>query len=504
MIFIKRYKVFFVIVIFLLGCLSVRILYLDISDGENYSRIVQSQSIVVREVSKKRAAICDRKMISLTDRETKNMFIDKNGNINSRRGVTFEMPLRRGSSQLAAHLIGYTSSDGTGLCGIEKKYDSILPTDTKIQLRYRADGAGKPLETPRLMADSQHENSEKYLKLTLDYHIQKIVEETMAEYISKGAAVILDVSSFDVLAMASTPTYSTEDATTENIKDEGQLLNRALCAYNAGSVFKIITSAAALDINNRYGERMFYCSGKYTGDGKYFFECNNPNGHKAQTMTKAFANSCNCAFYETGLCTGGAKLIETAVNFGLGCTVADMGTEESSGFLPQKESYTPNEIINLSIGQGEIMITPVQCAVIAAIVASGGIRKNVNTAQCLYNEKTGEQTNLRKEWEYRVLPEKNARFIGEMMRECVQSGTAREAAYSPTEIAGKTSSAESGWLLERGEFAVHGWFCGYFPYSNPKYAMAILCENGKSGAKSCVKPFIKICEEINKIYPFIQ
>ncbi|MBO5370668.1 MAG: penicillin-binding protein 2 [Clostridia bacterium] len=481
--------------------MSLKILKLDIFENRNYTNIIHTQSKATKIIAPVRNMICDRNMIPLTNRNTSIRYLNPDGQISSNHGIPFDFPQRHGKDRVAMHLVGYTSSDGTGLCGIEKKYNEILKTDKNVKISYTADGAGNPLKDSRLITDSQTE-SKTALRLTIDYHIQKITEKALNDFIPKGAAVVLDVNSFDVLAMASNPQYDSNEKYTT--ADNGQLLNRALCAYNAGSIFKIVTASAALESDFRYIDKTFWCSGKFTGDGVHIFECNKSEGHMQQSFTSAFANSCNCAFYETGLLIGAHKLINTAHNFGLGSQCVDMGNEEACGNIPKKDVYTANEAINLSIGQGEIMITPIQCAAMCATVANGGIRKKTNVVCGEVNMVGGSESSLRSDCSYPVISAATASAIGAMMRECVLFGTASEAASSPFKIAGKTGSAESGWQTESGEMAVHGWFCGFFPYDNPRYALAIVCENGRSGAQSCIKPFIKICEEINKIYPFIQ
>ena len=103
-----------------------------------------------------------------------------------------------------------------------------------------------------------------------------------------------------------------------------------------------------------------------------------------------------------------------------------------------------------------------------------------------------------------MLKAESAKNVASMMRECTLYGTAKKLSSSPLEIAGKTGSAETGWKKSDGTYYEHGWFCGFFPYSDPRYAIAVFCEDGKSGAQSAVEPFLKICEGINEFYPIKQ
>jgi len=303
-----------------------------------------------------------------------------------------------------------------------------------------------------------------------------------------------------VLAMASRPVYDTEKIESYFSSDEGELLNRALCAYNAGSVFKTITASAALESNINYQFREFNCDGSFEYGDKTF-SCHKQDGHGQESFSKAFADSCNCAFYETALILDGKKIKDTAKKFGLGEKVLHMGNEEASGFIPKEKKYAPLDMINLCIGQGEILITPIQSASVAATVANKGVRKEVSIAKQIIDEKGEVMTTFKNEKSIRAIKESTAQVLGNMMRECVLSGTAKKISSSPLEIAGKTGSAETGWLRDDGTPMVHGWFCGFFPYSSPKYAIAVFSEDGKSGAESCVEPFLELSEKIVEIYP---
>ena len=148
----------------------------------------------------------------------------------------------------------------------------------------------------------------------------------MDKWVSKGAVIVLDTQSFEVLAMASRPIYDGENIESYLESDEGELLNRALCAYNAGSVFKIVTAAAALEGNLGYENREIFCDGSFEYGEKTFL-CHKEDGHGKESFSKSFADSCNCAFYETSLLLGGKKITDTAKKFGLGEKILHMGSK---------------------------------------------------------------------------------------------------------------------------------------------------------------------------------
>ena len=119
----------------------------------------------------------------------------------------------------------------------------------------------------------------------------------------------------------------------------------------------------------------------------------------------------------------------------------------------------------------------------------------MNLADSVVDKYGAVLKNLRNNDEERVIDEKTALKIKEMMEKTVTDGTATGAKSHTIAICGKTGSAETGWI-KNGQTLVHGWFCGFFPKDNPKYAMAVFCENGQSGAQSCVPLFLSLAEKI--------
>lgn len=496
----KRTAIIFSLFTVMLIMLCVRSGFIVGTMGSEYTRRTEAQRIAVRRYAPVRGDIYDKSGIPLTNRSKATVSLGSDGTVFDDEKGEISAPLRYGNT--ASHLLGYSDSDGVGVSGIERWCDDILRSDAYSEIVYSADGVGNPINDDTAYIRSK--TASFGIGLTLDYHIQRIAEDIMDRYISRGAAVIIDISDFSIAAMVSRPDFNPSEIAAECNGDDGRLLNRALCAYDAGSVFKIVTLSAALEMNPMYASRLFYCTGSFLNNESNYFNCHRKEGHQTQTLSEAFANSCNCAFYETGMCTGAHEIISMANSFGMGSCLLSELAEEGSGNLPCKSDYTSHEVMNMSIGQGEIMVTPLQCAVMSAVIANGGVRRDVGVIRSRTDANGFDKHIFESGNEIEVMSESSARLVAQMMRECVLSGTAAEASNSPAEIAGKTGSAESGWVTDEGNTAVHGWFCGFFPYSSPRYAMAIFCEDGKSGAESCVTPFIKICEEILKIYPYKQ
>lgn len=468
MIAIKREKHFVAIFAFILILLTGIILNISFFKNDQYTHMAANQR-TQNNVS--RGYITDRNMIPLTGKEE-----------------------RYRSISLARHVIGYTDSDGNGVSGIEKSFNSEIVKAASDQHTSLKDAEGNDIPNFRSTEDTFKEN---YVKLTLDYHIQKITENVLDSFGTTSAAVVLDVESFDVLAMASRPNFEQNNIGSYISYGDTELLNRATSEYNAGSIFKIITSAAAIEEGYISDDTTFHCDGGEYID-EIFFPCHKPDGHGSLNLDEAFSKSCNCAFYEIGIGLGSETICRYSNIFGLGKQLLGGYITENQGNIPKYLSYSESESANLSIGQGEIMITPLQAAKVACIIAADGMSKDINLVEGIAVANGNMIKSIRKKGTERVISKITAEKIASMMLNVTEVGTGKNAKSQLVTIAGKTGSAETGWQTEDG-YMVQGWFIGYFPYENPKYAMAVMTENGRQGNISCAPIFKEIAERIMEL-----
>ncbi len=329
--------------------------------------------------------------------------------------------------------------------------------------------------------------------------MQKLAEEVMDKMVVSGAVVIIDILSGDILVLASRPGFNPEDVSAY-LNDEAQpLFNRAIAGYTPGSIFKVITAAAALE-NNFNTAQTFECPGFVT-IGDQVFRCwiFNEGSHGTMDLKNGFAQSCNSFFIHLGIHLGSEKMIETAKEFGLGSVtgINSQRVSEYPGLLPKPaELENDGSIANLAIGQGKILITPLQAASIAATIANGGIRNSVNLVDCIVNKNGDIIRDLKKkEWK-RVISRDTANKLMEMMSATVNIGTGYRAdigGYGGS--AGKTGSAETG-MFEDGKMIIHAWFTGFFPYVEPRYAMCVFVEDGTGGGTSAAPVFAEIASRI--------
>lgn len=493
----KRLKTIFAFFMVCFAFLAVSCGAICLINGDAYTQSAISQRKGSISIKRNRGKIYDRNSIPLVDATASVIYLDEYGKISTKEGRPISpVQMRYGENSLAKHLVGYVDGDGNGVCGLEKEFDCLLKTNEykKISVSKTADGRVMPNSIFETESGSASSGS---VTLTIDSHIQHIAENALKKRNVSGAVVVLDTQNFDVLAMASAPDYNQNNVQNYLQSDGGELVNRCLLPYNAGSIFKCVTLAAGASAAKLRSQ--YVCTGALTVEG-HTFSCNAATGHGFTGARDSFAKSCNCAFYTMGQDVGGEHLVATARAFGLGeRVISDIScVKDSCGNIP--DSSGTLDCINLSIGQGGILVTPLQAAKMVCIIANNGIAKEVNTivkttdkdgAQTIFSEKTAPR---------QVISPVSAAYVRDCMKEAVQNGTGKVLSQNPALIAGKTGTAETGWERD-GRTLVHGWFCGYFPHDNPRYAMAVLIEDGGSGSQSAAPVFGEIAEEIIKIYP---
>src|SRR6266550_3127088 len=315
--------------------------------------------------------------------------------------VVEQVPTRRYPETLAAHLFGYVgevndeqvsgqdvlkSGDIVGQSGIEKVYNAQLMGEDGAR-RVVVNSVGREIRT----IEEDEPTEGKRLQLTLDYDVQKAIEDGFDQLRFNGAAVVLDPSSGDVLGFTSRPAYDPnafaagiDKATWATLTtDEDRPLNdRAIQGrYSPGSTFKMAVATAALMEGVITPDFKVHCVGGASFYGRPF-KCWKKGGHGTMDLRHAIEQSCNVYFYTVGNMTGIDKIHKWATLLGLGVRSGIDLPNEVKGLVPSpdwkqqtfKEKWYAGETISVSIGQGSVSVTPVSMAVYAATVANGGTR----------------------------------------------------------------------------------------------------------------------------------
>lgn len=421
---------------------------------------------------------------------------------------------------LASHLLGYVGApddtnkeearkftfyqgDVEGKSNIEKAMDDHLRG--KPGIRYMKRNAKGTIEG---VLKEEPPQAGSNVILTIDARIQAITEEALSA-VGRGAAVVVDPNNGEILAMASVPSFdpnkfvpSIKAKDWEILRENkaNPLVNRAISAFPPGSTFKLVTALAGLRkglANARYS-----CGGG-VGYGNHFFRCHiatRGGTHGTLGLADALKVSCNSYFYLMGNAAGINAIDDTGKTLGLGQPTGIETTNEQGGVLPSpdwmrihypRERWTSAYTANVSIGQGYVLVSPIQLAMVYATVANGGVSyfprliKDVVTAEGrpvlddkgqpviprapkvhgdLRTDFTREQIEAARQGLWKVVNE--------------AGGTGGKARIEGVEVAGKTGSAQA---MTQGKSDTIAWFACFAPFNAPKYAIAIMVQGGKGG-----------------------
>lgn len=329
--------------------------------------------------------------------------------------------------------------------------------------------------------------------LTIDAQLESLIQDTFAD--QKGASVVLDPETGAVLAMVSNPSFTPESFVTGEASavkgflsnPNHPLVNRAVSAYQPGSIAKLVTGSAGLDQNVLTPATSVVCGGGMTiGDRR--IHCWNRDGHGPMILSEALMQSCNVYFMQTARWLGRDRLRAAYEQAGFAHKTGWV-LDEQSGHLP-KRRLTEGELAMLGIGQGEILVTVLQAAVLASIFANRGWVVHPWVIQAIGTHVMDHPPARHPVgWSQDTI---NAIRFG--MEEVVRqpAGTGHRASSPNITIAGKTGTAQTHILGE-----THGWFVGFCPVDKPKAAFAVIWEHGGSGGELPSEVARTICEYVS-------
>lgn len=410
----------------------------------------------------------------------------------NKNAVTLEVPVRYSANQLCPHIIGYIDSQGKGVMGIEKAYDDLLNKNSEeISVSCARTSNAPYFKFKKINCPPEKDGG---VVLTIDKDIQLIASRAMRD-VKKGAAIVMDVQTGELRAVVSKPDFSPGNIESALSRTDGCLINRAFTPYSVGSSFKLLIALSALE-QGISENTSFVCNGKVDIDGINFC-CHYKPGHNLTDMKKAIAWSCNPYFILLAQQLDIEKTRQLASEMGFGSkSYLCEDIFSKAGILPGLDKLqTRAEIANFSFGQGRLFATPVQVTMMTASIAKGGIK--INPSMVLGETTDGYSlTNpIPKQPDKRIAKEENAEKIKSMMINAVEKGSGNAAKPKIYTAGGKTASAQTGQYKD-GEEIVHAWFTGFFPGEKPKYAITVLCEEGKIGGETSAPIFAEICNKL--------
>ncbi len=416
----------------------------------------------------------------------------------------FEIPTRYSGIVPAAHLLGYLSSENHGVTGIEKIYDDYLSQkNDEICVKYDVDATGKFLPGMRESTEDRSYLSSKGVVLNIDSRIQAIAEEVANKYISRGAVIVTEVPNCEIRACCSIPSFMPQSVGNYLNDENSPLLNRALCQFNLGSIFKLITATAALE-NNISPDMQYNCTG-YNSVEDAKFRCFNGIKHQDINLEQAIAHSCNGYFIELSKLMPYNAIYETAEKFGLGKPVVlAAGMQSADGILPSLKSLeNAKTLANFSFGQGKLMASPIQISAFMNSIASGGVYSNPKLIKGVLDENmkiNSDDKTIPQNVSKRVISEEIAQTLKNCMKAAVEYGTSRKGKPETCDAAAKTSTAQTG-IVEKGKKIEQSWIAGMFPTESPKYCIVVLSEAGSGGGENCGPVFKEIADKMHQQTP---
>ncbi|NIR51178.1 penicillin-binding protein 2 [candidate division KSB1 bacterium] len=387
---------------------------------------------------------------------------------------------------------GYRMGDLIGKKGLELQYEKYLRGEPGVKY-VEVDALGREIRVLEELSTESPTPGEN-LYLTLDANLQRHLEGAMDG--KRGAAVVLDPRNGEILAMVSKPDYDpktfSKPITTKLwkklVNNEGKPLYNRACqsVYPPGSTFKLVLAAAGVETGLINPQEKILCRGAYRL-GRRLFRCWKEGGHGDVNLTEAIEQSCNVYFFTRSLEVGLENWCEFAKLFRFGKLTGLDLPNESTGTVPDshyldrkfgKKGWTRGLILNLSVGQGDLLATPLQMAYLAMILGNEGLGFRPHLLKKHVDPTTGvEVVQEVKSRRVQGISSKTFRLVklGMYMVVNGQRGTGRAAWIPKVKVCGKTGTAQN----PHGED--HAWFIGFAPQENPEIAFCIMVENAGSG-----------------------
>jgi len=415
------------------------------------------------------------------------------------------------NGKVAGHIIGYTGKTGRNLDGIIDNHETLWPeTEGRdgLEQTFNELLTGKHGEYKLTFDKDGRKTSEKLIKpavpgnnivTTLDLRLQELAEKALSARAKRGAIVIVDPTDGDILAMASMPAYdpnvfvpSISAEKFKQLQDDPNipLLGRAFrSSYPPGSTFKVAVGIAALETGAVHSEDLYQCVPAIQ-IGNLTFHNWKKGDQGAQNFVQALTESCDTWFYQVGIKTGAEPIIDWALKLGFGAKCGIPLRGEAEGRIPNDDymkathgrKILNGDIANLSIGQGDTQVTPLQMAQAMAIIANGG--KFYQTRLVRQVQSVDQQIVTAYELREKRTLDVSEATMDEVHRGMIDvvngpNGTGHEAELDGVEVAGKTGTAQWG---PKNKERTAAWFAGFLPADQPRYAFSAVYE-GDVGSK---------------------
>lgn len=394
-------------------------------------------------------------------------------------GIDFRRESKRyyPNGSLAAHVIGFAGIDNKGLEGLELHYDKDLRGKAG-KMKVLRDARQKQLQVGQSYIPPQ---DGFHLVLTIDETLQYITEKALDRAVQQhnakaASAILMDVQTGEILALVNRPTYNLDQVSSSDVESR---TNRAVSyVYEPGSVFKIITAAAALEEGLFTEEDKIYCE-----QGNYRIANHTLTDHRPHgtlSFHDVFKVSSNIGVAKIAQKIGGDNVYKYGKRFRFGVPTGIDLRGEVSGWLKDPSQWSKTTIGAIPIGY-EVTVTPIQLVSAIAAVANGGVYMQPFVVKYVKDNQDQEIRSFQPKVHDRVISEQTAQRIKEILKSVVESGTGRRAQIEGVAVAGKTGTARKviDGQYSRGKY--YASFIGFAPADEPRLAMAVVVDEPHPG-----------------------
>ena len=485
----------------------------DIKTDSDKEIVIQGLSSILEIDSSELRAKLDENskrflVASDVEKETINKLESWKNNLKITTGISIESSTSRSYpyGSLASTVLGFVGSDNQGLYGIEYSWNSFLSgtAGKSVSLKDASQSEIVNSEQTYIAAENGYD-----LTLTIDSNIQSIVEKYLAEAVEEykcesGMTIAMDPSTGKILAMADYPNFDCNNPYTPNsrllqvwdtLSDKEKNDSRykmwpakaVTNTYEPGSVFKIITSAIALEENLIDTDTVsFNCTGSYSVPGESRpIKCHKyPNSHGLQTLTQALENSCNPAFVELGIKIGEKTTYKYYEAFGFfnKTGISLSGEPTNGGIFYDINKINDHELGTMSFGQ-RFTITPLQMITAASAIANDGVLLQPQIVSSMTNTDTGDVITFQPQEVRQVVSKETADKVASMMESVVTNGTGLRvvngiAGMEKYSVGGKTGTSEPINGSTDGYIAS---FLAISPVENTKIVLLVVLDTPGEG-----------------------
>ena len=462
----------------------------EVTDPEGLCEVLvrelgaDGETLLRRLAQKNAASVTLVRQVSREDADRLRAIRADSANPDSKKlaGLTFDEDVSRWypMGNMLAQVLGLCNVDGEGQSGLELVYDGVLAGEpghivTEVDARARTLPDGVTLYVPAQAGNT--------LRLTIDREVQAAVERAVRECAQVNEAknvqaIVMEVDTGAVLAMAMYPSYDPNDPPREDVETLTGLMRITAIGdvYEPGSTFKMLTAAAAIDCGATNPDEGFYCSGRITVDGSTVRCWGAPHG--AESMKKALQNSCNPVFTQLALRLGSDRFYRYLTAFGLGQRTGIDLQGEASGILIAPGRVKNVDLARISFGQS-VAVTPIQMITAACAVVNGGRLMKPYLVEAIETEDGEIVEQTYPQVVANPIRESTSATMRALLQSVVEEGGGKNARVSGYAIGGKTGTAQ---IYRDGKIDKNlhiGSFVGFAPADDPKVAVLVIVDEAQ-------------------------